>query len=209
MVVSVRCPRVARAAGLARRQERGQEALTEYYQDDEFVRKFGQAMQEYQQRKMAAAGAQAPPAAQAAPEEYFEINDIFDAAKAGDVEAIEDFAATNVDMNGVDEEGRTALHLAVAYDKLEATRVLINEGCNVNATDKGGNTPLVYAAGYGRREPLLLLLRSGAAAKKVNAKGQTALDIATADERNPLTKDEEVLTKLKEAVAAAGAFTDQ
>ena len=173
------------------------------------MRKFGQAMQEYQQRKMAAAGAQAPPAAQAAPEEYFKINDIFDAAKAGDVEAIEDFAATNVDMNGVDEEGRTALHLAVAYDKLEATRVLINEGCNVNATDKGGNTPLVYAAGYGRREPLLLLLRSGAAAKKVNAKGQTALDIATADERNPLTKDEEVLTKLKEAVAAAGAFTDQ
>ena len=87
--------------------------------------------------------APATTAQQAAPPE---INTILDAARYGDVEAIEDFCAIGKgDM--VDEEGRTALHFAVAYDQGAAAGALIENGADIHATDNAGNTALIFACG--------------------------------------------------------------
>ena len=82
-------------------------------------------------------------AQQAAPPE---INTILDAAKYGDVEAIEDFCAIGK-AGMVDDEGRTALHFAVAYDQGAAAGALIENGADINATDNAGNTALIFACG--------------------------------------------------------------
>ena len=174
----------------------GQEAMMRYWKDDDFVRKFGRAMQEHQAQKAKDA------------EQFFEVENIFDAAKAGDVEAIEDFAATGVDLNEKGEDGRSAMHLAVAYGRMDALRALIKAGGNYDAKDPGKNTVLMYAVGYGRKDCTLALLEAGASAAAQNDKGMNALQLAMADERNPLASDQEVLDALKSAVDAAPAFSD-
>lgn len=74
------------------------------------------------------------------------MNNILDAAKYGDLEAIEDYMAIGKgDLK--DGEGRTALHYAVAYDQAPAVQALLSSGFDSNATEKDGNTALHYAAG--------------------------------------------------------------
>eukprot|EP00955_Chlamydomonas_euryale_P105159 365619-Chlamydomonas_euryale.AAC.1 len=55
----------------------------------------------------------APGAAAAA--EGPEVRNLFDAAKYGDMEAVEDFLAIGRDVNSADDEKRTPLHYACAY----------------------------------------------------------------------------------------------
>jgi len=117
----------------------GMAAMMKYMNDQTFLTKIGEKLGDV---PMAAS---APPttAQQAAPPE---INNILDAARYGDVEAIEDFCAIGKgDM--VDEEGRTALHFAVAYDQGAAAGALLENGADVNATDNSGNTALIFACG--------------------------------------------------------------
>ncbi len=114
--------------------------------------------------------ASAPPTAaqQAAPPE---INSILDAARYGDVEAIEDFCAIGKgDM--VDEEGRTALHFAVAYDQGAAAGALIENGADINATDNAGNTALIFACGTWSSRPSF----AHTSGELVNSRRRTAPD---------------------------------
>jgi ankyrin repeat protein len=48
-------------------------------------------------------------------------------------------------ISGVDETGRTPLHLAAIYDMVGAAEILIKEGAKVMPRDKTGKTPLDYA----------------------------------------------------------------
>jgi ankyrin repeat protein len=118
-----------------------------------------------------------------------------DAARFGDVEAIEDFCAIGK-AGMTDDEGRSALHYAVAYDQGAAAGALLENGADVNATDAGGNTALHFAAGYGRAAAVNALLTVGADTSIQNNDGKTAKDLILEQPKNPLNAISDVLNRL-------------
>ena len=51
----------------------------------------------------------------------------------GDLEAVEDFIAVGKDVNESDQDGRTALHYAVAYNYADIAAELISNGASLEA----------------------------------------------------------------------------
>ena len=70
-------------------------------------------------------------------------------------------------VDAVDEDGRTALMVAVAKNNADCVKALLVVGADVNAEDKGGETALMKAALNGNAEIVKVLLEAGA---DVNAK---------------------------------------
>jgi hypothetical protein len=164
--------------------------------DPTFLAKIGERMGDTLMPPESDAGPP-PPAvtAAAAPTEPPEIRTVLDAAKYGDLEAIEDFMAIGKGGDA-DEEGRTALHYAVAYDQPAAVEALLAAGASAAVTDNYQNTPLHYAAGYARIFPLVALLRGGADVQAVNGGGQKPADVVRLDDRNPLNRNERAMAVL-------------
>ena len=102
------------------------------------------------------------------------------AAREGDLQGIQSCLNVGWDVNAKDLfYGRTALHWAVDYGKVDAIAALIKAGADVNAKDKYGQTALHQAALFGNVNAIALLTKAGA---DVNAKdkvrGWTALQYA-------------------------------
>ncbi|DBA85453.1 TPA: hypothetical protein ACH3X2_006126 [Trebouxia sp. C0005] len=106
-----------------------------------------------------------------------EINNLWEAAKYGDLEAAEDFIAIGKDVNEQDPNGRTPLHYAVAHDKRDVLKALISASANLEAAENMQNTPLHYACGYGRGQCVETLIDAGANVHATNASGKTGLDL--------------------------------
>lgn len=150
----------------------GMPAMMQAMNDPMFLQKFSEKMGDLDDvlgpaqpppTTAAAAAAQGPPA---------EVNDILDAAKVGDIEAIEDFVAIGK-CDITDEAGRGALHYAVAYNQGAAASALLEAGADVNAVDSEGNTPLHFACGYGRGNAARALLAKGADTGLKNSDGKS------------------------------------
>ena len=77
---------------------------------------------------------------------------IHDAAKAGDLAAVQAQLDAGVDVNGKDWLGGTALLEAAIKGHKEVVELLIAKGADVNAKDKYGKTPLYLAAERGHKE---------------------------------------------------------
>lgn len=170
----------------------GMGAMMKYMNDPTFLAKIGEKLGDI---PVSPQGNTAPAqAAPAAPQEA-EINTILDAARYGDLEAIEDFVAIGKG-DFKDDQGRTALHYAVAYDQGAAAGALIENGVDVNATDDMGNTALHFAAGYGRGSAVNALLTVGADASVKNKDGKTAKELITDQPKNPLNNVREILDSL-------------
>ncbi|KAG2422652.1 hypothetical protein HXX76_015889 [Chlamydomonas incerta] len=185
-------------------QKGGMQALMKYYNDPAFLAKLGEKLGDVAPGGGAppAAAVRPPPmaaaaAAAAAPAEAPEINNIRDAAKYGDEEAVEDFIAIGKDLNEPDAQGRTALHYAVAYDHPIIAKMLVDEGANLESRDSLNNTPLHYAAGYGRVGLARMLLDAGADKTVQNNTGKTPIDLAKLDGRNPINADTELVKRLE------------
>lgn len=191
-------------------QKEGPAAMARFWNDEAFLAKIG--------KRLAGAvppppGAARPPppspgAAQQPPEE---VTNLWEAARWGDLEAVEDFLAVGKDVNQGDKEGRRPLHFAVAFGRGEVgvqvvEALLSAKGLDLNATDVKKNTALHYAAGYGRGEYVTLLLDAGADGKLQNDTGKTAADLARISPQNPLSKDAGLLARLDKA--AGGFFKD-
>lgn len=91
------------------------------------------------------------------------------------------------DPNAVDDQGRTALHLAVLSGgeseetkaaRIDISRKLCERGATVATADRDGLLPLHLAALKGRSEVLALLLPKGAPADASDNTGRTALHYA-------------------------------
>jgi len=109
---------------------------------------------------------------------------IHDAAKAGNIELINQHLAAGVNVNSKDEIGFTPLHYIASGGQLEIAKLLIDNGANVDAKDLDGGTPLhvaTQAMNYGddrgpRTEIVKLLVLKGANVNAINNKSETPLD---------------------------------
>ena len=106
---------------------------------------------------------------------------LVDAAKQGDLKAVETLLSEKADVNAAAADGTTALHWAAFGDDAAMVNALIKAGANLHAgTRVGGITPLLLAAGNGNAHVVEALLSAGDDANSVTADGTTALMAAAA-----------------------------
>ncbi|EAX97563.1 ankyrin repeat protein, putative [Trichomonas vaginalis G3] len=91
---------------------------------------------------------------------------------------LEYFLSLGANINGKDEVGRTALHIAARKNSQEAAEFLISHGANVNGKDDEGKTALHTAALENSTETAEILISHGANINEKNEGGRTALHIA-------------------------------
>ncbi|HSW00738.1 MAG TPA: ankyrin repeat domain-containing protein [Sedimentisphaerales bacterium] len=93
-------------------------------------------------------------------------------------EWIELLLANGADPNERDEEGNTALSVALLRGDEGVGRLLIGHGCDVHARNPGGTTALHLASAGGRGELISLLLAKGADVNAQDNDGDTPLHSA-------------------------------
>ena len=93
----------------------------------------------------------------------------------------------NFDVNALDNQGRTLLHLAAMHGFTGAAALLMDRGIDVNARDDKDRTPLHYAA-HGNHLTTALLLSRGADVAVQDERGKTPLDLALAGTKTGLAE---------------------
>jgi peptidoglycan/LPS O-acetylase OafA/YrhL len=112
-----------------------------------------------------------------------EKSDIWAAAEAGDLGAIERHLANGAAVNGLDDErGWTPLLKAALADRADAVELLIRRGADASPAASDGGTPLHAAAFVGHEKTVASLLKNGAKVNAANHRGETPLDNANIDE---------------------------
>lgn len=119
------------------------------------------------------------------------------AALAGKVEAAES-ALADSDLEALNTEGRTALHLAAKYGHLKMVEFLLEKGAKPDAQGYDGQTPLHLAAEAGEFQVVAALLAQGASANLQDSVGNSALHLGA------LAGSEEVVAELLKHEAAVG-----
>merc|ERR1719343_1245250 len=104
---------------------------------------------------------------------------LHEAAKNGDLKAIQDFLAKKKPLDPQDHKGITPLGYAIGANRIAVVKLLLDSRANPFAVDANGNSGLHYAAGYGRKELCEYLLKVGASVNQANAQGRRPLDVAT------------------------------
>ncbi|MBU0934192.1 MAG: ankyrin repeat domain-containing protein [Spirochaetes bacterium] len=90
------------------------------------------------------------------------------------IEALKDGKAAE-EINKIDNQGRTALMIAIhEYEDLKA-KILIAQGADLNAQDKKGRTSLIYTIWHERFAITELLINKGAELNIQDNKGMSAL----------------------------------
>jgi len=97
----------------------------------------------------------------------------------GGKQKLQDAIQKTKDINAVNLNGYTALHLAITNAPLEAVNILLENGADPNVQNALGNTPLHLAALYGYfRRTMKSLFEHGAEPDLRNSYGYTALHLA-------------------------------
>ena len=105
-----------------------------------------------------------------------------EAALTGHVGIVQHALDAGMDVDQVDEGGRTALLLAAFNGHLQVVKILIQRGANVNHRDGVGRTALMYASTGPSPEVTRQLLSAGADPNLAdNSEGFTALMFAAAE----------------------------
>lgn len=104
------------------------------------------------------------------------IEDIWDAVRAGDPEAVDRFVQDGADVRTPDASGATLLHWAAVLEQQAVTERLLEAGADATAKDFEGGTPLHWAAFFGTPGTVAILLAAGADANAANNKGEAPLD---------------------------------
>merc|ERR1719293_225229 len=104
---------------------------------------------------------------------------LHEAAKNGDLKAIQDFLAKKRPLDPQDHKGITPLGYAIGANRIAVVKLLLDNRANPFAVDASGNSGLHYAAGYGRKELCEYLLKVGTSVTQTNSQGQTPLAVAT------------------------------
>lgn len=108
---------------------------------------------------------------------------LLDLVENQNLDKIRDIFGLNQDVNSVNSQGQTALHIAATKDLADIAAVLLARGASVDVPDRDGNTPLHLAVKAGSVKILPVLAQYGASLFSVNKEGKSVLQ--TALQQNP------------------------
>ncbi|KAI7735207.1 hypothetical protein M8C21_030499 [Ambrosia artemisiifolia] len=84
----------------------------------------------------------------------------------GDVVGVKELLDDGVDVNSIDLDGRTALHIAACEGHVEVVQLLLSRKANIDARDRWGSTAAADAKYYGNVETYNILKARGAKTPK-------------------------------------------
>jgi len=91
-------------------------------------------------------------------------------------------------VNSKDDDGNTALIIALNRSDEQWTGFLLNRGADPNLGGKGGDTPLIVAARVGFEPAIEWLIGLGAKVNATNRMGETPLIIAVQQHQIPIVR---------------------
>lgn len=105
--------------------------------------------------------------------------ELIQAAMNNNFSEVEYLVSRGANLNAVDSNGNTALHLMASYGWFDMANLLVTKGANLNSVDSKGNTALHLIAYYGLRLDIAkLLIENGADLNILNNEGKTAVYLA-------------------------------
>ena len=113
------------------------------------------------------------------------MNELFDAAEAGNLEQVMLLVQQGADKNQIKHGAgwyeETALSVAVDKSHFDVARFLVEQGADMEKSDRAGNSPITIASLRGHLELTRYLLEQGANRDKANNYGETPLHITARD----------------------------
>ena len=100
--------------------------------------------------------------------------DLHTAAYLGDLNSVQQHIKAGTDLNQKDQYGSSPLIIAITFDRVEVSQVLIEAGADLTVVNNDGSTPLHIAAFFCRPGTVKLLLDNGADKSIRNNYGATA-----------------------------------
>jgi ankyrin repeat protein len=100
---------------------------------------------------------------------------LIQASEIGDLALVHSILAYEVDIDAVDDRGRTAVMAATHGNHPSVVKALIDAGVNIHIQDNMRDNPFLYAGAEGLLEILRLTIAAGADTKLVNRYGGSAL----------------------------------
>eukprot|EP00004_Rigifila_ramosa_P004700 TRINITY_DN15187_c0_g1_i1.p1 TRINITY_DN15187_c0_g1~~TRINITY_DN15187_c0_g1_i1.p1 ORF type:complete len:149 (-),score=34.00 TRINITY_DN15187_c0_g1_i1:70-483(-) len=111
------------------------------------------------------------------------MDDLREAARKGNKEALKKALAAGAEVNNQDVFGDTALHKAAKAGRLPCVKILLEAGANPNLqTAEYFYTPLHYASREGFPSIVKALIKAGADPNIKSKHGETAKDISFDDD---------------------------
>ncbi|XP_043351522.1 ankyrin repeat domain-containing protein 26-like isoform X24 [Dermochelys coriacea] len=106
-----------------------------------------------------------------------ELGKLHRAAAGGDLGRLQQLLKKN-DINQLDKENRTPLHLACANGHLDVVTYLVDNKCKLNLCDNDNRSPLMKAVQCQQEKCATMLLEHGADPNPVDVNSNTALHLA-------------------------------
>lgn len=143
-----------------------------------------------------------------------EVIPLIDAFEREDFDRAEELIRSGVNLNCINQEGRTPLMLAALNSQPELVKLLIASGARVNEVDSKCSTPLMYAIEAEDIEIVQLMLAAKADVNAIHASGGTPLFLAVANRNEEIVEEllnqgANVHTKIpsKGPLSSFGGFT--
>ncbi len=105
----------------------------------------------------------------------------------GRLEIIDRLLAKGAELEAVNSNGQTALHVACYYGRIDTGRRLLSRGANINTIDKQQMTPFLAACAKDVRLAQMLM-DHGSDVKAVNKRGETSLHLACHANRHKIVE---------------------
>lgn len=115
------------------------------------------------------------------------------------VENIEEIYHENIDLNKVNSDGETYLHLCAKKGCLESAKWLLNNNVDIEAQNKQGETPFFYAALLNNNIITRFFITEGANTNHLNIHNRTALQEVVIAGKNTINTLFENTDKLNNA----------